>query len=121
MKVYAPLNENNYKVHNLAYLLNDSIPIEGVISGFDYSIADTNVSGLIFKHFVCPLGTYLRGKSCELSPLNEIITTVYPIMNGSELIWKFSPDASPGFEESSWDDIRVNWQILNDKTLNKVY
>ena len=41
LSVYMPLNENHYKIHNLAHLLNNSIPIEGVISGFDYAIADT--------------------------------------------------------------------------------
>ena len=43
LNIYLPLNENHYKVHNLAHLLNNSIPIEGVISGFDYVVADTEV------------------------------------------------------------------------------
>lgn len=111
LNVYMPLNENHYKIHNLAHLLNNSIPIEGLISGFDYVIADTELSGATFKHFICPLGTYLRGKSCELAPISEILTTVYPFMNGTELVWKFSPDSSPGYQESSWDDINVLWSI----------
>ena len=42
-------------------------------------------------------------------------------MNGTELVWKFSPDSSPGYQESSWDDIKVVWSIQNDPTLNRVY
>lgn len=36
------MNENHFKVHNLAYLLNDSIPFEGLISGFEYANSETN-------------------------------------------------------------------------------
>jgi hypothetical protein len=58
-------------------------------------------------HVICPIGTYFIDHACYLSPVNQLVITVFPEWRASErrLYWKFQLLNSSFIEQDLMDSL----------------